>query len=113
LLLQLSIKLLKYPGFYFQVGYPRCFSRAQTLKDVMDDHFPQVYQEQYPSLLILNEASQNLTTDVSNVVSILSSYDIPNLITNAISEVKSIAALDQDTKSKVAAQLGDCAKHWW
>jgi hypothetical protein len=75
----------------------------------MDDHFPSVFQEQYPSLLNLNEASQNLSVAIYSVLPVTKSNTLPTLIFNAMNEIKMLSALDQNTKLQVVSQLDSCS----
>jgi len=84
-------------------GVARCFSRLTYVMNFLDNHFPLIYQEDYPNVSNANEIAQS---PVSNIESALQNFN--SLLQSGIQEIKILSRLSPTDKQQAVAFLSDC-----
>jgi len=84
-------------------GFAKKMKRLFAIKQMLDNQFPQVYQEEYANVLNAGETGERINYDVTTAVTEIQKFD--TLYSAAINDVKNLDKLDKSIKQIVLAQL--------
>ena len=88
-------------------GFRRCNRRAELLKALYDNQWPDVYQEDYTILMETNELSESITADpINNIDNALRQFahNLPLVVT----EITGITAVNANVTQQALAFMSTC-----
>jgi len=84
-------------------GFAKKMKRLFDIKQILDNQFSQIYQEEYPNILNAGETGERINYDVTTAVTEIRNFEA--LYNSAINDVKNLDKLDKGIKQIVLAQL--------